>query len=154
MPEVTVLMPVYNGMPFLPEAVDSILNQTLRDFTFLIINDGSTDDTEEYLDRLDDPRLQIVHQPNQGIGAALNAGLALCKTEFIARMDSDDLSLPSRLKAQLDFLNLHKDVGLVGTKFAYLGISGRSGFPPRRPTTTQPCTLILFRVGRPSAIQA
>jgi len=126
-------MPVYNGMPFLPEAVDSILNQTLRDFTFLIINDGSTDGSKEYLDRLDDPRLQVVHQPNQGIGAALNGGLAMCKTEFIARMDSDDVSLPSRLKAQLDFLHRHKDVGLVGTRFAYLGISGRSGFPPPAP---------------------
>jgi glycosyltransferase involved in cell wall biosynthesis len=133
MPEVTVLMPVYNGMPFLSEAVDSILNQTLQDFTFLIINDGSTDETEEYLDRLDDPRLQVVHQPNQGLGAALNSGLAMCKTEFIARMDSDDVSLPSRLKAQLNFLHCHKDVGLVGTKFAYLGISGRSGFPPPAP---------------------
>ena len=75
MPEVTVLMPVYNGMPFLPEAVDSIRKQTLRDYTFLIINDGSTDDTEEYLNRLDDPRLQVVHQHNQGIGAALMAEL-------------------------------------------------------------------------------
>jgi glycosyltransferase involved in cell wall biosynthesis len=138
MPEVTILMPVYNGMPFLPEAVKSILNQTLRDFTFLIINDGSTDGSKEYLDRLDDPRLQVVHQPNQGLGAALNTGLAMCKTEFIARMDSDgmdsdDVCLPSRLKLQLDFLHRNNDIGLVGTKFAYLGISGRSGFPPPAP---------------------
>ena len=127
MPEVTVLMPVYNGMPFLPEAVDSILNQTLRDFTFLIINDGSTDGSEEYLNRLDDPRVQIVLQPNQGVGAAM------CKTEFIARMESDDVSLPSRLKAQLSFLHRHREVGLAGTRFAYLGVSGRRGFSPPAP---------------------
>jgi len=134
MSEVTVLMPVYNGMPFLSEAVESILNQTLQDFTFLIINDGSTDGSEEYLNRLDDPRVQVVHQPNQGVGGALNTGLAMCKTEFIARMDADDLSLRSRLEAQLDFLHRHSEVGLLGTRFAYLGLGGRRGFSPPAPS--------------------
>jgi glycosyltransferase involved in cell wall biosynthesis len=130
MPEVSVIMSVYNGMPYLPEAVDSILTQTFRDFIFLIINDGSTDGTKDYLSRLTDQRLQVVHQSNHGQGAALNRGIAMCETEFLARMDSDDVSLPFRLEAQLDYLSAHKDVGLVGTQIAYFTAQGHSGFSP------------------------
>jgi glycosyltransferase involved in cell wall biosynthesis len=130
MAEVTVLMSVYNGMPYLPEAVDSILKQTFRDFVFLIINDGSTDGTEDYLKRLTDQRVRVVHQSNRGLGAALNRGIAMCETEFLARMDSDDVSLPLRLEAQVDYLSAHKKVGLVGTQIAYFTAAGRSGFSP------------------------
>ena len=130
---VTVLMSVYNGMPFLPEAVDSILNQTLQDFAFLIINDGSTDGSGEYLGQLDDPRVQLIHQPQKGLGAALNTGLAACETEFLARMDADDVSEPTRLEAQLSFLHSHQEVGMVGTQFVYFGAGGRTVFSPRMP---------------------
>ncbi len=130
MAEVTVLMSVYNGMPYLPEAVDSILKQTFRDFIFLIINDGSTDGTEDYLNRLIDQRVQVLHQSNHGLGAALNRGIAMCETKFLARMDSDDVSLPLRLEAQLDYLSAHKDVGVVGTQIAYFTAAGHSGFSP------------------------
>ena len=145
MPEVTVLMPVYNGMPYLVEAVDSILNQTHQRFTFLIINDGSTDETEEYLNRLDDYRVRIVHQPNRGLGAALNRGIAICRTELIARMDADDVALPARLEAQLRFLGRHSEVGLVGTQFAYLGVGGRMGFSPPVPCDHATIYTDLFR---------
>jgi glycosyltransferase involved in cell wall biosynthesis len=130
MPKVSVIMAVYNGMPYLSEAVDSILNQTLRDFKFLIINDGSTDGTEDYLNRLTDQRIRVMHQSNHGLGATLNRGVAMCETEFLARMDSDDISLPSRLEAQLDYLLTHKDVGIVGTQISYFVATGRSGFSP------------------------
>jgi glycosyltransferase involved in cell wall biosynthesis len=130
MAEVTVLMSVYNVMPYLPEAVDSILKQTLQDFKFLIINDGSTDRTEDYLNRLTDQRIQVVHQSNHGQGAALNRGIAMCETGFLARMDSDDISLPFRLEAQLNYLLANKDVGLVGTQIAYFTAAGQSGFSP------------------------
>lgn len=133
MPEVSVIISVYNGMPYLPEAVDSILGQTFQDFTFLIINDGSTDGTEEYLNRLNDPRVHVVHQSNRGQGNARNVGLGMCDSEFVAIMDADDVALPTRLEAQLRFLRHHIDVGMVGTQFKFLGTSGHSGFSPPMP---------------------
>lgn len=130
MPEVSVIMSVYNGMPYLPEAVDSILGQTVQDFTFLIINDGSTDGTEDYLNKLNDQRIHVVHQSNRGQGAGRNVGLAMCNSEFVAMMDADDVALPSRLEAQLCFFNRHSEIGMVGTHIAYLGVGGRIGFSP------------------------
>jgi len=145
MREVTVLMPVYNAMPYLSKAVDSILQQSLRDFVFLAIDDGSTDGSQEYLDRVSDPRIKIVHQPHRGLGAALNQGLAICETEFLARMDADDVALPSRLEAQLAFLRGHKDIGMLGTQIAYLSISGRRGFSPPIPSTHETIVADLLR---------
>ena len=133
MSDVTVLMPVYNAMPYLRQAVDSILDQTLRDFTCLIIDDGSTDGSRQYLDGLKDPRLQVVHRPHCGVGAALSAGLELCQTELLARMDADDLSLPTRLETQVNFLRAHPEVGMVSTQFAYFGLGGRRVLSPRMP---------------------
>jgi len=132
-PEVTVIMSVYNGMPYLPEAVDSILGQTFQDFTFLIINDGSTDETGEYLTRLKDPRVRVVPQSNRGQGVARNVGLGMCESEFVAIMDADDVAFPARLEAQLRFLRDQREVGMVGTQYRYLGNSGQSGFSPPMP---------------------
>jgi glycosyltransferase involved in cell wall biosynthesis len=133
MPQVSILMSVYNGMPYLPAAVDSILYQTFQDFTLLIINDGSTDGSAAYLNHLTDPRVEVVHRPHRGLGAALNVGLAMCETEFLARMDADDVALPDRIATQLNFLSQHPEVGTVGSQIAYLGPSGRAGFSPRLP---------------------
>ncbi len=133
MPEVTVLMSVHNGIPFLHEAVESILRQSLGDFTFLIIDDGSTDGSGDYLDRLTDPRVQIVHQCQRGLGAALNRGLDICETEFLARMDADDVSVRNRLEAQLAFLRCHEEIGLLGTQIAHLGVGGHNGLSSPMP---------------------
>jgi glycosyltransferase involved in cell wall biosynthesis len=133
MPEVSVIMSVYNGILYLPEAVDSILKQTLQDFKFLIINDGSTNGTEDYLTRLTDQRVQVAKGPHRGLGVALNIGISMCKTEFLDRMDADDIALPTRLEAQLRFLRCHREVGLVGTRVAYFGVGGRRGFSPPVP---------------------
>lgn len=121
MPDLTVLMTVYNGMPYLPEAVESILRQTLQDCRFVIVDDGSTDESAAYLDGLEDPRVMILHQANQGTAVAANHGLEYCRTEFTARMDSDDVAHPTRLGQQLDFLRNNPQVGLVGTQIAPLG---------------------------------
>jgi len=109
-------MPVYNGERFLREAVDSILSQTFTDFEFIIIDDGSTDDTADIL-RLyaqQDKRIRLHHQTNQGIVAALNTGLGMARGKYLARMDADDISLPGRFAAQVDFLEAHPDVGALG----------------------------------------
>jgi glycosyltransferase involved in cell wall biosynthesis len=123
-PKVTVVMAAYNAMPFLPAAVESILNQTYRDFRFIIVNDGSTDDSAEYLASIEDPRLTVVYQENQGQQAAANNAIEMCDTEYIARMDADDISDSTRLEKQIAFLEDNRDVGMVGSQFMYLGRQG------------------------------
>ena len=131
-PEVTILMSVYNGMPYLPAAVNSVLGQTLKDWILLLINDGSTDGSADYLNQLEDPRIRVVHQSNQGLAAALNNGIKLIDTEFVARLDADDIGLPTRFEKQLAFLRVKPQVGLVGTQIAPLGEKrvGRGGNLP------------------------
>lgn len=113
-PEITVLMSVYNGEKFLREAIESILNQTYRDFEFLIINDGSTDSTKEIIISYNDPRIRVINnEQNIGLTRSLNKGLKLAKGKYIARMDADDISTPERLDKQLKYIKKRSDVGLV-----------------------------------------
>ncbi len=115
-PLVTVLMTVYNGLPYLPEAIDSILNQTFTDFEFLIIDDGGTDDSGVCIAAYQDKRIRLEkNEQNIGQVASLNKGLSLAKGRYIARMDQDDISLPDRLRQQVDFLEQHSEVAVVGT---------------------------------------
>src|ERR1700749_735753 len=104
-PRVTVLIPVYNASTYLLEAVHSVLAGSFRDLELLAINDGSTDKSVDILRSIDDPRLRIVENPkNLGVAATLNRGLDLAEGEFIARMDSDDISAPDRLARQVAFM--------------------------------------------------
>jgi len=104
-PVVSVVMPVYNGEKYLAEAIESILNQTYVDFEFIILNDGSTDRTEEIILSHDDPRIIYVrNKENLQIVKTLNKGIALAKGKYIARMDADDISLPERFEKQVAFL--------------------------------------------------
>lgn len=113
---VTVLLPVYNGEKYLREAIDSILTQTYTDFEFLIINDGSTDRTEEIILSYTDPRIVYVkNEQNIRLIATLNKGLKLAKGKYIARMDADDISLPHRLEKQVAYMEEHTWVGLCGS---------------------------------------
>lgn len=121
MSKITVLMAVYNAMPHLPAAVESIRAQTLRDWQMVIVNDGSTDGSVDYLTQLNEPRIQLIHQENRGLGLALNHGLEYCTADLTARMDGDDISHPTRLAEQLAFLEAHPDVGLVGTQIERMG---------------------------------
>lgn len=116
-PLVSVLMSVYNGAAFLETAVSSILSQTFTNFEFIIINDGSTDNSPAILNQFTDPRLKVIHQPNQGLTRALNNGLRRCNGRYIARMDTDDIALPQRLQKQTDYILSHPDVVVVGTGY-------------------------------------
>ena len=118
-PKLTVLMSVYNGMPYVKEAIYSILHQTFRDYIFLIIDDGSTDGTSDYLKTIKDKRVCIVHQKNAGLGAALNVGLNMIETKYAARMDADDIALPGRLGKQVKFMEEHSEVGMLGCRFVF-----------------------------------
>ena len=121
-PEVSVLMPVYNGARFLAEAIDSVLGQTFGDFELLAINDGSSDETAEILARYRDSRVRIVDNGrNLGLIASLNRGFDLARGDFIARMDADDLCFPRRLEKQVNFLRENPWVGLCGTWFCTFG---------------------------------
>ena len=115
-PKVSVLMSIYNGERYLREAINSILNQTFRDFEFLIINDGSTDRTAQILKSCNDPRMKIINnKKNIGLTKSLNKGLHLAKGEYIARQDADDVSAPDRLEKEVNFLETHRDYAVVGT---------------------------------------
>ena len=120
-PQVSVLMTVYNGLPYLKEAIDSILNQTLEEFQFIIVDDGSTDATSDFIKSIDDPRIVLVHQENGGTAAAANHGLSLVETEFVARMDADDVAIADRLEKQLQFMEANLDVGIVGAQVSPVG---------------------------------
>ena len=119
-PTLSVILPVYNAMPYLPDAVDSVLRQSFSDFSLIIINDGSTDGSLDYLQSLRDPRIVLVNQENQGLGSSLNLGLNMCQSQYVARMDADDISLPDRFASQIEFLEAHPRVVMVGTQIDFL----------------------------------
>lgn len=124
MSRVTVLMTVYNGLPFVQQAVQSILDQTITDWRCVIVNDGSTDGTGEYLDSIRDERFFILHQKNAGIAGALNNGLEYCNTPYLARLDADDVAVPTRLAEQVAFLDANPKTGLVGAQVVPMGTRG------------------------------
>lgn len=117
---VTVLMAVYNGSAFLPIAIDSILEQTYPAFKFLIVDDASTDDTREVIRAYEDNRIELIClEENVGQTAALNAGLQHASTKWIARMDADDYSAPTRLEEQMQALDADASLRCLGT-FAWI----------------------------------
>ncbi len=110
---VTILMPVFNSESFLIDAIESILNQSYSNFEFLIVNDGSTDNSLRILNKFKkkDNRITILNQKNLGIENALNNGISISKGEYIFRMDSDDISASDRIESQLKFMiSNHIDV--------------------------------------------
>jgi len=119
-------MSVYNDAEFLPESVESILSQDFADFEFIIVDDGSTDETPTYLSSLADPRLRIISQPNRGLASALNTGIQAACGTFIARQDADDVSLPNRLSMQLSCFNSHREFDLLGSGAITMTTAGRT----------------------------
>jgi glycosyltransferase involved in cell wall biosynthesis len=125
--DVSVLMPVYNGERYLAQAIESILGQTHRHFEFVIVNDGSTDRTEEILDRYAarDSRIRVFRQDNQGQSAALNRGLELAKHDWVAIIDHDDISLPRRLELQIEAVARSPEVRVLGTCAYHINAAGK-----------------------------
>lgn len=119
-PRVTVLMSVFNSEQYLEQAIESILNQSYRDFEFLIINDGSTDKSLAIIKKYKDKRIRLVSRENKGLVASLNEGIELARGEFIARQDSDDESVPTRLENEVRFLDTHKNIVLVGSNYTIM----------------------------------
>jgi glycosyltransferase involved in cell wall biosynthesis len=126
-PPVTVLMPAYNAERYLGEAIDSILAQTLTEFEFLILDDGSTDQTptilREYAQR--DSRIRVLTLRHAGYTAALNAGITYSRGNLIARMDADDRALPDRLEQQVAYLREHPQCVALGGQVLVIDPDGR-----------------------------
>jgi len=115
-------MPVYNASLFVGEAIQSILTQSFNDLEFLIIDDGSSDNTIEVINSFTDPRIQlIVNDHNIGVAASLNRGLSLVKSEYVARMDADDISDKYRLEKQISFMDDNLDIGVSGSWIRLFG---------------------------------
>ncbi len=124
-PRISVIMSVYNCASNLPSAVRSILEQTYANFEFIIVNDASTDETEQVLGQFDDCRIQVLtNGQNLGLTKSLNRGIRVARGQYIARMDADDLSVPHRLETQLDFMDQHPGYALVGSSYYVIDESG------------------------------
>lgn len=147
---VTVLMPVYNAEKYLKEAIDSILNQTYKDFIFLIINDGSTDSSEEIILSYKDHRIKYLkNEKNLRLVATLNKGLDIIDTKYMLRMDADDVSHPQRIEKLVEFMEDNADIGVCGS---YIKTFGNDNAVWKYETTDEyirPC--ILYKSMMPHA---
>lgn len=129
-PDVSVIMSVHNGALYLADAIESILQQSVENFEFIIVNDGSTDNSAEiirsYGDR--DKRIVIlINEKRMGLTGSLNRALAVAKGKFIARQDADDISVADRLESQLKVFAGNSEVGLVGTAITFINKDGQPG---------------------------
>lgn len=144
-PLVSVLLPVYNGAATIGVCITSILRQTYQNLELVVVNDGSTDNTHEVIASFDDARvIEVALGRNSGIAAALNAGLARCRGELIARIDCDDLCVPERIEKQVAFLDRHLEVGICG---AYQTIFGGYHDGLNAPPTTHEAILVNLLFG-------
>jgi len=126
-PLISVIMPNYNGEKYLSESIESILNQTFRDFEFIIIDDGSKDNSKKIIKKYQkkDKRIVLIeNEKNLGLPLSLNKGLKKAKGVYIARMDSDDISLPKRLKNEFEYLEKHSNIFLIGSSAIIIDESG------------------------------
>lgn len=135
-------MPVYNGQDYLRPAIESVLNQTFKDFELIIVNDGSTDNTQAIIDSYDDPRIVCIAQQNQGVAKSINNGLARARGKYVRRHDADDISTPESLQIQVDFLEQHPEYVMVCNQSAFMTVSGKVAWKYRVPPNK-------FFAGRP-----
>ncbi|MGF1678892.1 MAG: glycosyltransferase family 2 protein [Candidatus Methylacidiphilales bacterium] len=148
-PKVSVLMAVYNGLPYLQQALDCTLNQTFKDFEFIIVNDASSDGTrevlEEYASR--DPRIRLLHnEANLRQTASLNRGLAACRGEYLARIDADDLCPLHKLERQVGVMEAHPSVIMSGTNHTMIDPEGKLIMHCTRPFTNEGMKWALFSI--------
>ena len=126
MAKVSIIIPTYNCLLFLPTAINSVLDQSHQDFELLIINDNSTDDTENYLKTLTDKRIQTITTAGLGAAQARNIGIARASGEFIAFLDADDFWLPEKISLQLELHDMHPDLAMSFTNYDHINESYKS----------------------------
>lgn len=125
-PGISVIMSVCNGEKYLGEAIESILNQTYTNYEFIIVNDGSTDETFKIIKSYNDNRIRIVNnETNVGLTMSLNKAIGLARGDYIARQDADDISLPERFEEQIKYLDEHPETVLLGTSIYEIDEHGK-----------------------------
>jgi glycosyltransferase involved in cell wall biosynthesis len=125
-PRLSVHMPVHNAQPYLQEAIRSILDQSYRDFELIAIDDGSTDDSAEILDRFarEDPRVKVIHRENRGVAATRNQALGLARGSYFGVMDADDVCRKQRFQKQVAHLDAHPECVAVGSRILLIDSEG------------------------------
>ncbi len=124
MPKVSVLLPVYNASSYILECVESVLNQTFKDFELILINDGSQDNSLEVISKIADKEKKIKllnNNQNLGLISTLNKGISIASGQYIVRLDADDICLPNRLKKQVDFMDNKRSIGIAGSWIRFFG---------------------------------
>lgn len=147
-PLVSIIMPAWNAEKFISHAIESMLNQTLNDFEFIIIDDFSTDGTKKIIKEYQkqDSRIKIIsNKSNVKLAKSLNIGIQSAKGKYIARMDADDDSLPERLELQVNYMNAHPEVGIVGGSMNIIDVNGRKIGTREYPLDDQAIRTKLFR---------
>lgn len=147
-PLISVVIPVFNAEPFLNKAIESILNQTLRDIEIIIINDASTDKSLQIINKFKkkDKRIRLINnRKNIQMSKSINLGIKKAKTDFIARMDQDDIALPNRLDIQYSFLKSHPNIAIVGSDIITINDSGDSIGKRTYPTSSKKLKEVMFR---------
>ena len=127
-PAISVVMAVFNGAKYIQQTIESVINQTYKNFEFIIVDDGSTDNSADIIKTINDKRIKYVWQVNKGISVALNAGIAIAKGMYIARIDADDICNPQRLTKQYNFLEENPDYVVVGSNARVIDKDGKFVF--------------------------
>lgn len=143
---ITVFMTAYNAAPYIAEAIDSILHQSYQHFEFIIVNDGSTDNTQEIIDSFDDERIRRVQNPvNKGLSFSRNIALKEAKGEYLAILDSDDIAFPNRLEKQLNYLKKNQNIAVLGARAIIIdSVGNRTGETLDFPITSDDVHAKLF----------
>ncbi len=153
MPELSVILPVYNCAPYIGEAIDSILAQTYSDYEIIIIDDGSCDGSADIISRYKDSRIRFFqNERNMGISATLNRGLDLALGKYIARMDGDDISLPDRFAIQTEYMNTHPEIAICGTDVMAFGDENQIWRYPHTPEAAKATLLKGSVIVHPTAM--
>jgi glycosyltransferase involved in cell wall biosynthesis len=140
--KVSVIMPVYNAKDYIEDTIDSILRQTFEDFEFLIIDDCSTDESYELMSKYSDDRIKLFrNDENLGYIKTLNLLLKIVRGEYVVRQDNDDISLPSRIEKQVEFMESNLDVGVCGSNALLFGNLNKKTF---MPTTDIDCKVYMI----------
>ena len=129
---VSVIIATYNREKLIMEAINSVLAQTYQNFEIIIVDDGSTDNTRDLIESINDPRIKYIYQENAGCAAARNTGIDNANGEYIAILDSDDLWLPKKLEKQIQFMNTHPEVGVCGTLAENIGTTHYNAWFPSK----------------------
>ncbi len=119
-PKISVIMSVYNGEQFLEAAINSILKQSFTDFEFIILDDGSDDNSVDIINSYQDERISLHNLNHQGLPSALNYGISIARAQLICRMDSDDIAHSERFEKQLRFLDKNPEIDLCGTSISII----------------------------------